>query len=170
MDDKEMAQMIRVNHAGEYGAKRIYAGQMAVLKKSPSLPVIAHMAAQEEVHLAYFAQEIIARRVRPTALFPLWHIAGYMLGATTALIGEKAAMACTVAVEEAIDEHYTEQLNRLDEKEVVLRGKIEQFRAEELEHKNTALEHNAEQAPSYIVLKSLIKQGSKAAIWLASRV
>lgn len=171
MDKDTIERIIRVNHAGEYGAKRIYAGQMAVLKDSPSLPLIAHMAAQEQVHLDYFSEEIIARRVRPTALFPLWHVAGYMLGAATALLGEKTAMACTVAVEEAIDEHYAAQLNVLEEEEEAgLREKIAQFRAEELEHKNTALEHKAEEAPAYMLLKAAIKQGSKAAIWLASRV
>ncbi len=170
MDKETINRMIRVNHAGEYGAKRIYAGQMAMLKNSPFLPVIRHMAEQEEAHLAYFSQQVVSRRVRPTALFPLWHVAGYALGAVTAFMGEKAAMACTVAVEEAIDEHYAAQLAVLGEAEVELKEKIAQFRAEEIEHKDTALAHNAEEAPAYMVLKTVIKEGSKVAIWLASRV
>ena len=107
-------RMIRVDHAGEYGAVRIYEGQMAVLGETKSGPVIKHMAEQEEVHLATFNDLVADRRVRPTALLPLWHLAGFALGAGTALMGEKAAHACTVAVEEAIDEHYAAQIEALD--------------------------------------------------------
>lgn len=170
MHKEELARIIRVNHAGEYGAKRIYQGQMAVLKQSASLPVIAHMAEQEEVHLSYFEQEIIKRKVRPTALFPLWHVSGFLLGAATAFLGEKAAMACTAAVEEVIDQHYAKQLQQLDDSEKELKNTIARFREEEIEHKDTALAHKAEEAPAYILLSTAIKLGSKAAIWLASRV
>ena len=107
--EEQIARMIRVNHAGEYGAKRIYAGQLAVLGKSPCGDVLRHMAQQEHVHLDKFADMMAKRRVRPTALMPLWHVAGFALGAVTAFMGEKAAMACTVAVESVIDEHYAAQ-------------------------------------------------------------
>ncbi len=166
-----VARMIRVDHAGEYGAVRIYEGQMAVLKGTESEPVIAHMAEQEERHLATFDELVADRRVRPTALLPLWHLAGFALGAGTALMGEKAAHACTVAVEEAIDEHYADQIARLEgEGEEALRQTFEEFRQEELEHHDTALEMGAEEAPGYELLKGAIKRGSRLAIWLSERV
>lgn len=168
---ERVARMIRVNHAGEYGAKRIYQGQLAVLKGTESEPVLQHMAEQEQEHLDYFEKQIVERHVRPTALFPLWHVAGFMLGAGTALLGKEAAMACTVAVEEVIDEHYQQQLEELDdESEADLKQSIERFRQEELEHRDTALEHEAEQAPAYELLSAAVKTGSRLAIWLASRI
>ncbi len=167
--EERMAQIIRVNHAGEYGAKRIYAGQMAVLKGTPVEATIAHMAAQEEEHLSAFTDMIEERKVRPTVLLPLWHVAGFVLGATTALLGKKAAMACTVAVEEVIDAHYQGQLDELGEEEKELKEKIIQFRAEELEHRDIGLEHEAEQAPAYPILSAAIKGASKLAIWLSTR-
>ena len=167
---EDVARMIRVDQAGEYGAARIYAGQLAVLKDTESGPVIRHMAEQEQVHLDSFNKLLPRRRVRPTALTPLWHIAGYALGAGTALMGEKAAMACTVAVEEVIDEHYASQAETLDESESELKEMIEKFRAEELEHRDIGLEHGAEQATAYPVLTSVIKRGSRLAIWLSERV
>jgi len=164
-------RMIRVDHAGEYGAVRIYEGQMAVLGETKSGPVIKHMAEQEEVHLATFNDLVADRRVRPTALLPLWHLAGFALGAGTALMGEKAAHACTVAVEEAIDEHYAAQIEALDgEDEEGLRETFEKFRQEELEHHDTALDMGAEEAPGYDLLKGAIKRGSKLAIWLSERI
>lgn len=169
---ERLERMIRVNHAGEYGAKRIYAGQLAVLKGTESEATIQHMAEQEQVHLDYFEQEIVKRKVRPTALHPLWHVGGFALGAATALMGEKAAMACTVAVEETIDEHYKEQLDALDgvTEEKELRDAIAKFREEELEHRDTGLEHRAEDAPGYPVLYSAVRNISKLAIKLAERV
>lgn len=165
-----LAQMIRVNHAGEYGAKRIYEGQLAVLKDKPCGPVIEHMKEQELEHLAYFEKAIADRHVRPTLLTPVWHVAGFALGAATALLGEEAAMACTVAVEEVIDEHYQQQLEQLGEDEAELKASITKFREEELEHRDTGLEHDAEHAPAYPVLSQAIKAGSKLAIWLSTRV
>jgi 3-demethoxyubiquinol 3-hydroxylase len=109
LNQKKLDSIVRVDHAGEYGARRIYAGQMAILKKSSAYPVIKEMYEQEEKHLKYFEQEIRQRRVRPTFMLPLWHVGGYLLGAATALLGERAAMACTVAVEEVIGEHYRSQ-------------------------------------------------------------
>lgn len=170
---KEMLErMIRVDHAGEYGAVRIYEGQLAVLGNAASRPEIEHMAEQERAHLDKFNSLIRERRVRPTALMPLWHMAGFALGAGTALMGEKAAHACTVAVEETIDEHYAEQVAALDAEgdEQELRDTFEKFRQEELEHRDTALENGAELAPGYEALKVAVKTGSKLAIWLSKRV
>jgi len=165
-------RMIRVDHAGEYGAVRIYEGQRAVLGNTDLGPVLAEMAAHEEHHLETFEGLIHERHVRPTALMPFWHVAGFVLGAGTALMGPKAAMACTVAVEEAIDEHYAAQIRELDADghDPALRDTCEKFRQDELHHKDIALDHDAEQAPGYKVLNKAIKRGSKIAIWLSERV
>jgi ubiquinone biosynthesis monooxygenase Coq7 len=161
---------IRVDHAGEYGAKRIYQGQLAVLGRTKYGPMIEHMQAQEQVHLDTFSRLIAQRRVRPTALLPIWHVAGFALGAATALLGHRGAMACTVAVEEAIDEHYRAQEEALGEDEAELKAHIEQFRAEELEHRDIGLENEAEQAPAYRLLSAAIKAGCKVAIRISERV
>ena len=128
------------------------------------------MAEQERTHLDKFNQLVGDRRVRPTALMPVWHAAGFALGAATALMGERAAMACTVAVEEVIDEHYAEQSAILGEDESALRETIEKFRADELEHRDTALENDATETPGYDVLSAAIKKGTKVAIWLSERI
>jgi ubiquinone biosynthesis monooxygenase Coq7 len=161
---------IRVDHAGEYGAKRIYEGQLAVLGRTKYGPLIEHMKAQEQVHLDTFSRLIGERRVRPTALLPFWHVAGFALGAASALLGHRGAMACTVAVEEAIDEHYRAQEDTLGDDEAALRADIARFRAEELEHRDTGLEHGAEQAPAYRLLSAAIKTGCKIAIKVSERV
>lgn len=167
-DARELVErMIRVDHAGEYGARRIYEGQLAVLGRHAK---IEHMAEQERAHLARFADMVVARRVRPTLLTPIWHVAGFALGAATALLGEKAAMACTEAVEEVIDEHYAAQAAKLGEDETDLKAVIEQFRAEEIEHRDTARAEGAHEAPAYPVLTTAIKRASKLAIWLSERV
>ena len=163
-------RVIRVDHAGEYGAQRIYQGQLAVLRGTRWEPLLRHMQAQEQAHLDTFSRLIAQRRVRPTALLPLWHLAGYALGAGTALLGHRAAMACTVAVEEAIDEHYAAQEAALGEDEAPLKGHIARFRAEELEHRDIGLEHEAEQAPAYRLLSAAIKAGCKVAIAVSERV
>ncbi len=165
-----IARIIRVDHAGEYGARRIYEGQLAVLHGTPSGPVIAEMHRQEIRHLEAFEGLIGDRRVRPTALQPLWHVAGFALGAATALLGEKAAMACTVAVEEVIDEHYGRQIERLGEDEAELRAALEGFRADELAHRDTGLAHGAGEAPGFAALSAAVKTGSRLAIWLSERV
>lgn len=162
-------RMIRVDHAGEYGAKRIYEGQLAVLKGSASEATIQHMAEQEAEHLKKFEELIIERRVRPTAFLPIWHAAGFALGAATALMGEKAAMACTVAVEEVIDEHYANQRDQLDKTEEPLKDTIEQFRLEELEHRDIGLENQAKEFAGFDLLNSFVKAGSRTAIWLSER-
>jgi ubiquinone biosynthesis monooxygenase Coq7 len=161
----QIQKFIRVDHAGEYGAKQIYAGQLAVLGRSEHAATLQHMQAQEQHHLDEFTRLITTRRVRPTALLPLWHIAGFALGAATAALGPRAAMACTVAVEETINEHYLAQEAALDaEEEAPLRATIASFRAEELEHRDTALANGAEQTPGYKLLAAIIKTGCKAAI------
>jgi ubiquinone biosynthesis monooxygenase Coq7 len=163
-------RIVRVDHAGEYGAKRIYDGQLAVLGRRPVAREIRHMAEQEVHHLKTFERLVAERRVRPSLLHPVWHMAGFALGAGTALLGERAAMACTVAVEEVIDGHYARQAAALGEDEPELKAHIEQFRAEEAEHRDIGLEHEAERAPAYRALSAAIKAGSRAAIWLAERV
>ena len=165
-----VAMMVRVDHAGEYGAGRIYAGQLAVMGNGDKAEVLRHMADQEREHLAVFSREIARRRVRPTLLLPLWHVAGFVLGAATARMGDRAAMACTVAVEEAIDEHYQAQITELGDSEPDLRDTIEIFRQEELEHRDIGLEHGAEQAPGYKFLAAAIKLGCKVAIGLSQRL
>lgn len=170
-DRQELVRrMIRVDHAGEYGAKRIYDGQLAVLGGRGGAAAIRKMAEAEARHLAAFDRLIVERRVRPTLLHPLWHVAGYALGAATALMGERAAMACTVAVEEVIDEHYARQAEALGDDEAGLRATIEDFRGHEIEHKETALAHGAEAAPAYPLLKGAIKTASRLAIWLSTRI
>jgi len=165
----QVERMIRVDHAGEYGARRIYEGQLAVLGRRAEGDVLRHMRAQEQVHLDRFADLIAERRVRPTALLPLWHVAGFALGAATAALGARAAMACTVAVEETIDAHYAGQMARLGEDEATLRDTIETFRAEELEHRDIGLAHGAEQAPAYRLLSRVIRAGCRAAIAASER-
>ena len=162
--------MIRVDHAGEYGAVRIYEGQLAVLSKRGSAETIRHMAAQEQRHLKTFDRLVNERKVRPTALEPLWRVAGYALGVGTALMGEKAAMACTAAVEEAIDAHYAEQIAQLGDRDPELKSTVEDFRAEEAQHRQLALDHGAEQAPGYKLLSEAIKTGCRIAIKLSEKI
>lgn len=173
MERDELHRMIRVDQAGEFGATRIYEGQLAVMgDRGPQSAEIRHMAEQEKVHRAKFDELLAERGVRPTALQPFWHIAGYALGAGTALLGPKAAMACTAAVETEIDKHYSDQLDRLAEtnSEPELAEMIEQFRQEELEHRDAALEHGAEQTPGYPILSGAIRLGCKIAIKVSERV
>jgi ubiquinone biosynthesis monooxygenase Coq7 len=165
-----LAQIIRVNQAGEFGAKRIYEGQLAVLGDSDAAPVLKDMLAQEEDHLAHFNALVAERGVRPTALEPLWNVAGFALGAATALLGREAAMACTVAVEDVIGAHYAEQAAALGDDEAELRSTIESFRRDELHHRDVSLRAGAEQAPAYPVLIGAIKAGTRLAIWLSKRI
>jgi ubiquinone biosynthesis monooxygenase Coq7 len=166
----QIERMIRVDHAGEYGAARIYEGQLAVLGRSPSAPLIRAMAEQEKSHLAAFDRLVVERRVRPTVLSPLWHAAGFALGAASAMLGERAAMACTVAVEEVIGEHYGDQLGRLGDDEPELRQTVTEFRADELGHRDTGLNQGAEQMPGYEPFKVAVKTGTRLAIWLSERL
>ena len=165
-----IAGMIRVDHAGEYGAVRIYDGQLAVLGRGRARDEVRHMAEQEARHLARFDELVRTRQVRPTLLQPLWHIAGYALGAATALLGERAAMACTVAVEDVIDEHYRAQAEQLGDADPALAATIEEFRADELRHRAAALDHDAAGAVAYEPLTAVIRAGSRLAIWLSTRL
>ncbi|XP_072337972.1 5-demethoxyubiquinone hydroxylase, mitochondrial isoform X2 [Scyliorhinus torazame] len=169
-----LGRIIRVDHAGEYGANRIYAGQMAVLGGGPVGPVIQQMWDQEKQHLEKFNELIVDHRVRPTLLMPFWNVAGFVLGAGTALLGKEGAMACTVAVEESISQHYNNQIRMLmeedPERHKELLAVLKKFRDEEMEHHDTGLAHDAEMAPAYSLLKNIIQAGCKAAIYISERI
>ncbi|HEX6784071.1 MAG TPA: demethoxyubiquinone hydroxylase family protein [Sphingomicrobium sp.] len=163
--------MLRVDQAGEYGATRIYAGQLAVLRRNAAeAKLVARMAAQEQRHLNRFNALMAERRVRPTALQPLWNVAGFALGAATALISEKAALACTDAIETEIDKHYSEQLQKLGGDDPELAADIADFQADELEHRNTARDAGAANAPGYALLTATIRAGCRVAIELSKRI
>jgi ubiquinone biosynthesis monooxygenase Coq7 len=167
----DAASMLRVDQAGEYGATRIYAGQLAVLGEGhPAARLIARMATQEQRHLSLFDAMMAARGVRPTVLQPFWHVAGHALGAATALIGPNAAMACTAAIEDEIDAHYSEQLEALGDTDPDLSASIARFQADEREHRDLALEAGAEQSPGYPLLYSAIRAGCRVAIELSKRI
>ncbi len=172
--DDQIAEMIRVDHAGEYGAVRIYEGQLAVLgarkDAGESVAAIRRMAAQEQRHLKAFDALVNTRKVRPTALEPVWRVAGFALGAATALMGEKAAMACTAAVEEVIDAHYAGQIEKLGERDPDLKKTVEDFRADEIAHRDEALAHGAEAARGYRLLSETIKAGCRLAIALSEKL
>jgi len=169
-ETEQLASIIRVNHAGEYGAKRIYEGQLAFIKNADARKKIEHMRDQEQEHLDYFESQVKARKVRPTALQPFWHVGGFALGAVTALMGKEAAMACTVAVESVIDEHYASQEAVLGQGEQPLKDKITQFRAEEMEHHDTGLAEGAENALAYPLLSAGIRGITRMAIELSKRI
>ncbi len=163
--------MIRVDQAGEFGATRIYAGQLAVMgDRGPAARLIAGMAAQEERHRKFFDSLMAERGVRPTLLQPFWSVAGFALGAVTAAIGPQAAMACTVAVETEIDNHYADQLHALGNEDPQLADAIKEFQADEQEHRQTALENGAELAPGYPLLAGIIRLGCRVAIATAKRI
>jgi ubiquinone biosynthesis monooxygenase Coq7 len=163
--------MLRVDQAGEYGATRIYAGQLAVLRStSPASKLVARMAGQEKRHLERFDRMMTERGVRPTVLQPLWNVAGFALGAATALMSEKAAMACTEAVETEIDKHYSSQLDAIGDDDTELSTQIHTFRAEELEHRDIAREAGAAEAVGYPLLTAAIRAGCRLAIGLSKRI
>ena len=165
------AAMIRVDQAGEFGATRIYAGQLAVMgDRAPHSAEVAHMAQQEADHRARFDAMLAARGVRPTLLHPLWSAAGFALGAATALIGPEAAMACTAAIETEIDLHYTRQLDELGDSDPELAGMIREFRDDERAHRDAALAAGAERAPAYPLLAGAIRLGCRAAIAISEKI
>lgn len=170
---RDVAEMIRVDHAGEFGAMRIYEGQLAVLeargRDRQTVGAIRRMAEQESRHLERFNELVNERRVRPTVLSPLWHVAGFALGAGTALLGTRAAMACTAAVEEVIDEHYAGQIERL-EGDPELKEAVSEFREDEIAHRDEALAYGAEKAPAYRLLSETIKVGCRLAIRLSEKI
>ncbi len=172
------ARMLRVDHAGELGAVRIYDGQLAVLGTSPAAAAIRHLAKQERCHLETFERLLVRHRVRPTAFAPLWHIAGFALGAASALAGPRAAMACTVAVEEAIEAHYARQIAVLkaDAETDAASGEdgplsetLAAFRDDEIAHRDAGRAHGADDAPAAAPFGALIRTGCRAAIWLSER-
>lgn len=165
--------MIRVDQAGEFGATRIYAGQLAVMgDRHPLAAEIRHMAEQEAVHREKFDALMVRRGVRPTVLQPFWSLAGYALGAGTALLGPEAAMACTAAVEEEIDRHYSDQLDELEatNADPELAAMIAEFREDERDHRDAALAAGAERAPAYPLLSGAIRLGCRVAIRLAEKI
>ena len=175
MSRTRLEEMMRVDHAGEHGAVRIYDGQLAVFDKIPGMEetaeLIRHMAAQEEEHLTHFDRLIVEKDIRPTAFGPLWDVAGFTLGAVTALMGKKAAMACTAAVETEIDAHYAAQLDELENgADDDLRATIERFRADEAAHRDTAMENGAEETPGYEVMSKLIRFGCRVAIRASEKI
>eukprot|EP00088_Acartia_fossae_P012631 TRINITY_DN16531_c0_g1_i1.p1 TRINITY_DN16531_c0_g1~~TRINITY_DN16531_c0_g1_i1.p1 ORF type:complete len:216 (-),score=25.04 TRINITY_DN16531_c0_g1_i1:259-906(-) len=171
---KLIDRIIRVDHAGEMGATFIYKGQMAVLGKSSISNLIKEMQEHEEKHLAKFEDLIVEYNVRPTILIPLWKLAGFTLGAGCSLLGEKGAMACTVAVEALVTKHYDDQVDaminnnpKLDQELIQI---IKQFRDDEQEHHDIGLAHGAEEAPMYRLLTAVIGAGCKGAIFLSERI
>ena len=170
-DRNILEEIIRVDHAGEFGATRIYDGQIAIFGKESKIgKTIKHMADQEKEHIDKFNDLIIEHRIRPTALLPVWNIAGFALGASTAMLGEKAAMACTVAVEKVIGEHYEEQLNLLEDDHKDLRKTISKFRDDELEHHDIGIDHDAESTPGYKIMSKVIELGCKTAIAISKKI
>ncbi len=171
---RRMAEMIRVDHAGEYGVVAIYRGQRAVLAgargKARIAGQIAEMEREEQRHLDAFDALIRAGRARPTALAPLWNVAGFALGATTALLGEKATHACTAAVEEVIDRHYQEQLEELGARDPAFSAMVEEFRKDEIAHKDLAIAEGAREAPGYRLLSAAIRLGCRIAIRVSEKV
>ncbi|GIU66096.1 demethoxyubiquinone hydroxylase family protein [Candidatus Phycosocius spiralis] len=169
-----LKEMLRVDHAGEYGATRIYAGQRAVFSRLPGARRItaqlAEQEADEKVHKIAFDQLLVERCVRPTLLGPLWGMAGYSLGIFTALMGEKAAHACTAAVEEVIETHYRDQIEELGDREPELKAMITQFRNEEIAHKDQAIAEGAKDAFAHPILETLIKLGCKVAITVSQKL
>ena len=170
-DRSILEEIIRVDHAGEYGATRIYDGQIAIFGKNSKIgKTIQHMADQEQEHIQKFEELIVKNRVRPTALMPVWNVAGYALGVSTALLGEKAAMACTVAVETVIGNHYGEQLSLLENDQKELKKTIKKFKADELEHHDIGIAHDAEKTPGYKILSKVIELGCKTAIEISKKI
>ena len=170
--NQRLAEYLRVNHAGERAAQTIYKGQLAVLKRHPQAAEIQHMMEQEQEHLDTFDSLLNDYRVRPSLLDPVWGVAGFMLGAATAALGPKAAMACTIAVEEVIGTHYDHQVQDLQyrQEEPELAETLARFRDEELEHRDIAVEHDGQQAPAYGLMKAIIQTGCKTAIKIAEKI
>ncbi|MBC1183360.1 MULTISPECIES: demethoxyubiquinone hydroxylase family protein [Brevundimonas] len=173
-DKARMDEILRVDHAGEYAAVLIYRAQKAVFEGRKGRDGIARdlseMQDQEAVHLARFERLLNERRVRPTVMTPLWRIAASALGAGTALMGEKAAHACTEAVESVIEKHYADQIAEIGDRDPALAAELKQFRDEELAHHDHAIEHGSREAPAYRLLSGVIKVGCKAAIKISERV
>ncbi|MDA7598943.1 demethoxyubiquinone hydroxylase family protein [Alphaproteobacteria bacterium] len=166
---RDIERFLRVDHAGERAAQQIYKGQLAILRNHSSGAEIQHMMEQEIEHLEKFEELLNEREVRPSLLDPVWGAAGFALGVATAAMGPKAAMACTIAVEEVIGEHYAKQADALDDDEAELRTTIAKFRDDELEHRDIAIAHDGREARHYTILRNVIQQGCRTAIKVAER-
>ena len=164
-----IAQIIRVDHAGEFGARQIYQGQMDFTKNPKTVQKLKEMYDSELEHLSYFEEQIKTRNIRPTILHPLWKVTGYALGAITAKLGEKAAMACTYAIEDVIEEHYQEQIDSLGDDKLELKENIKKFQSEEVHHKEIAIEYDAKDTPFYNAIDKIVRISSKTAIWLSKK-
>jgi ubiquinone biosynthesis monooxygenase Coq7 len=167
---RDIERFLRVDHAGERAAQQIYKGQLAVLANHEMADEIRHMMDQEVEHLETFDHLLNERKVRPSLLDPLWGAAGFALGVVTAAMGPKAAMACTIAVEEVIGEHYQKQADILGEDEHDLQAIVERFRDEELEHRDIAVDHDGREAQHYDLLRSVIQRGCRTAIKIAEKI
>ncbi|MDC0153087.1 demethoxyubiquinone hydroxylase family protein [Candidatus Pelagibacter sp.] len=170
----KIEEFIRVDHAGERGAIKIYEGQLLALNtfvKDENLKkTIEKMKNHEKEHLEFFNKEIKKRNIKPTKLLPLWDLLGVALGFGSAIIGKKATMLCTASVEEVIDEHYQNQINELDSDEKILKEKIKKFRDDELHHRDIAYEQGASKKGLYAILDKIIKTGSKVAINISEKI
>ena len=170
----KVEEFIRVDHAGERGAIKIYEGQLLALNtfvKDENLKkTIEKMKKHEKEHLDFFSKEIKKRKIKPTKLIPLWDVLSVGLGFSSAIMGKKAAMLCTASVEEVIDKHYQNQINQLHSNEKVLKEKIKKFRDDELHHKNIAYENGASKEGLYLILDKIIKTGSKVAISISEKI
>lgn len=168
----ELDEIVRVNHAGEYGAQRIYEGQLKFAKNRKQRELIYEMLKQEKKHYDYFNDQVKVRRVRPTALMPVWNICGYALGALSSIAGAKTAMLVTQGVEEVIEEHYQRQINYLQEHELEkdLLANIKKFRQEEIEHKHIAIENESENANFHSIIHKFVKTLCKTAIGMSKKI
>ena len=172
MNDKDtrLREIIRVDHAGEYGAQQIYSGQIKFTKDTKFKSLLEHLADEEKEHFEYFENEIKERNIKPTRLLPLWDLLGVGLGFGTTILGKRAAMLCTASVEEVIQEHYADQIKQLEVDEKKLKDKITKFRDDELNHKNIAYEEGATKKGPYSILDKVIKTSSKIAIRISEKI
>ena len=170
LSKNQIDSILRVDHAGETAAAKIYDGQLAVLKNTPVGPTIQHMKDQEQEHLDTFNHLLVENDTRPTVLLPLWNVMGFGLGVASAIMGEKAAMACTIAVEEVIGGHYAKQVEVLDDDHKELKSKLMKFRDEELEHLETGVEHDGKNAPGYPIMKAIVQFGCRTAIKISEKI
>jgi ubiquinone biosynthesis monooxygenase Coq7 len=170
LNKEKLDSILRVDHAGETAAAKIYDGQLAILKNTPVGPTIQHMKDQEQEHLDTFNKLLVENDTRPTALLPLWNVMGFGLGVASAVLGEKAAMACTIAVEEVIGEHYAKQAEILDDEHKDLKSTLIKFRDDELDHLETGVEHDGKSAPGYQLMKAVVQMGCRTAIKISEKI
>ena len=173
-DQKILEEIIRVDHAGERGAIKIYEGQLlalsTIIQDKNLKKIIEEMKEHEKEHLEYFEKEIQKRNMKPTYLLPVWDLMGISLGFGSALLGKKATLLCTASVEEVIEDHYENQLGKIGEDEKDLKTKIEKFKGDEVNHKNTAYESGASRTGIYSIMDKIIRTGSKIAITISEKI